>query len=254
MESDRIAPASKIKNLILEMVFGELKENCMMRNLVIAVVLVLCFSALTVAQELPKFEVYGGWSYIRTDGGGNDMSPTNGWNAQVAINVNEMVGIVVDANGAYRSFTDEGFRSETVLGEDGETLSTVSVPRYRESGSRFISLAFGPRFTFRQHEKYQPFYHAMIGIRHSSSDDFIQALPGLGLDQTDADVPVIEERWISDVTDNFLMIFGGGMDIVVNEKFSVRAFQADYTLEKVSGELVPDLRFGTGLVFKIGEK
>jgi hypothetical protein len=207
------------------------KENCMMRNLVLVVVLVLTFSALGMAQDLPQFELFGGWSYVRPDGGSVEGSPTNGWNASVTINITDMVGLVIDANGAYGNYT------EHFTLYDGEEPYEGSV----KAGTRFHSIAFGPRFTLRQHERYQPFYHAMMGLRHSSVDYLV-------------DTETVDGDWISDVNDNFLMIFGGGMDIVVNPKFSIRAFQADYTLEKSYGDFKPDLRFATGLVFKFGEK
>ena len=239
-----------------------------MRNLVIVVVLVLCFSALTVAQELPKAEIFGGYSYLRADGGGDDTSPSNGWEASVIFNINENVGVVIDGNGAYASFMDKGVENYLVQVEQpvsgsttGETELVTQVAQrdvYRKAGARSLALTFGPRFTFRQHERFQPFYHAMIGIRHSSKDNFVKYV------NIDAYTPeemseffgndYTEEKWISGVSDNFQMIFGGGMDIVLSKRISARAFQADYVLTREYGDFVPDFRFAAGLVFKLGEK
>ena len=67
---------------------------------------------------------------------------------------------------------------------------------------------------------------------------------------------VVPERddWLSYVTDNFLLVFGGGLDVIINETFSIRPFQADYFLTRDQGNFYPDLRFSAGVVYKIGER
>lgn len=199
----------------------------MMRNVLVVAVLLLCFSVFGVAQELPKFEIFGGWSYVRPDGGGTDMSPTNGWNASVNIIVNEYVSVEIEGGGHYAAYDDPD-------NGDGTT--------FMRAGSRSHDLAVGPRFSFRENERFQPYYHAMIGVRHSGWDDFV------GYDEDD--MPL----WNTGKLNNFLMIFGGGLDIVVTPKVSIRAFQADYVIERFYGDMIPELRFGTGVVYKIGEK
>jgi len=106
-----------------------------MRNLLLVAVLMLSFCVLAVAQEVPQYEIFGGWSFDRADGGEETM---NGWNASITINVNEFVGVAVDGNGLYRGSANS------------------------------YSLMFGPRFKIRQNEKVAPFYHAMMGVIESS--------------------------------------------------------------------------------------
>lgn len=204
----------------------------MMRNLVVIAVLLLSFCTLGVAQELPQFEILGGWSYVRPDGGAGEMSPTQGWNASLNIVINEWFGVAVDGAGHYASFMDSD-------NQDGEYE--------RQSSARTHDLVIGPRFTLRQNEKFQPFYHAMAGIRHSSTDDFVSFTPAS--EETPA-----EEGWAADTLDNFVMVFGGGLDVAINEKLSIRAFQADYVIERYYGDMIPELRFGAGVVYRIGEK
>ena len=64
---------------------------------VICFVLFVCLSAM--AQEYPKAEVFGGYSYFRADGGGN----LHGWNASVGGNLNSWFGLVADFSGHYDS-------------------------------------------------------------------------------------------------------------------------------------------------------
>jgi hypothetical protein len=87
----------------------------------------------------------------------------------------------------------------------------------------------------------------MAGIRHSGTDDFVSYTP------PSEDTPA-EEKWVSGTLDNFLMVFGGGLDVAVNEKLPIRAFQADYVIERYYGDMIPELRFGVGVVYRIGEK
>jgi len=240
----------------------------MMRNLVIVAVLMLCFSALTVAQELPQFEIFGGWTYLRADGGQYEGAPANGWNATVSINANDWFGVDIEGTGHYGSFDSIG--TQYILPEEygGENLvfpgDFTSEDGVRKAGTRSHSLAFGPRFTFRQNERYQPFYHALIGIRHSTGDNFVENVPPYNraptADELDEDpeltTVLVDEKdtWLSSKYNNFIMIFGGGLDIVVNNKWSVRAFQADYALERFRGDFYPDLRFAAGVIYKIGER
>jgi hypothetical protein len=216
MESVKITLASKIKTLYGNAV-GELKENYMMRNLVIVAVLMLCFCSMAVAQELPKFEIFGGWSFVRPDGGGDGYQ---GWNASVTSNLNENIGIVMDGSGYYTS--------------------------EEEYCGRAHSFMVGPKFSLREHEKVTPFWHAMFGVIHTGYDFYEGTEVGEGEEEV--------EVWISDATDNFAMAFGGGLDVKVNEMFSIRAFQADYLLERSFGDIVPNLRFSAGIVIAIGER
>ncbi len=45
----------------------------MMRKLIFVGVLVLAMSGLALAQDFPKFEVFGGYSYLRSDLGNTDL-------------------------------------------------------------------------------------------------------------------------------------------------------------------------------------
>lgn len=188
-----------------------------MRNLVIVAVLMLCFCTMTVAQELPKFEIFGGWSFSRPDGGEDGFQ---GWNASVTSNINEYFGVVMDGSGYYTS---------------GD-----------EFCGRAHSFLVGPKFSIRQNEKVTPFWHAMFGIIHTGYDMYA----GTALNEEEEEVEV----WISDATDNFAMAFGGGLDVKVNDMISIRAFQADYLIERSFGDMIPNLRFSAGVVIALGER
>jgi hypothetical protein len=106
------------------------KGDKMKRFMLLAVVLLLSQGALW-AQETPKAEVFGGFSILSISDEGERTTPL-GWQASVAGNVTDKVGIVGDFGGGYK----DGFKIHSYLG--------------------------GVRFGQRQ-EKVTPFVHAMFG-------------------------------------------------------------------------------------------
>lgn len=69
--------------------------------------LFICFVFLGAeahAQQVPRWEVFGGYSFLRLDSpalGFADYSNMNGWNASVTGNLNRRFGIVIDGSGNY---------------------------------------------------------------------------------------------------------------------------------------------------------
>ena len=75
-----------------------------MRRLLL-VLAVLSFSAFLHAQEeTPKYELFGGYSYLRQSG-----TNFNGWEASGAYNFNRWIGVKLDADGHYWSDAGAGF-------------------------------------------------------------------------------------------------------------------------------------------------
>ncbi len=110
-----------------------------MRKLFAAALFVGTISLPLVAQDYPKVEAFGGYQYLRL-GGGNPAVNANGWNASVAGNVNEVVGVAADFSGAYK------------------TLNGVSVDTY--------TYTFGPVISLNHEGKVNPFVHALFGGTH----------------------------------------------------------------------------------------
>jgi opacity protein-like surface antigen len=133
-----------------------------MRKLVVIAVLVLGFSVMAVAQDVPRAEFFGGYSYLRCDTQGGPSCNLNGWNGSVSINANKFVGVVADFSGHYGS------------------VDSASVHAH--------SFLFGPKITVRR-EKFTPFLQALFGGTHvnvgdgvgTSENDFAMAFGG-GLD------------------------------------------------------------------------
>jgi hypothetical protein len=96
--------------------------------------------------------------------------------------------------------------------------------------SKTHNFLFGPRYTFRA-KKVTPFIQGMIGIQHVNP----------------------EKAYMTQ--NNFAMAIGGGFDVNVNDRISIRPIQLDYFTRRIVSEGFNDnLRFSTGIVFKFGKR
>ena len=95
----------------------------------------LALSQTARAQDTPKVELFGGYSYAG--------SGSHGFDGSVAANVNSWFGLVADVGGQYSKLTDQGFTEKI----------------------RSHSLLFGPKFSVRR-KRVVPFAHALFGFAH----------------------------------------------------------------------------------------
>src|ERR1051325_6105372 len=108
------------------------RRNIMRKNLwVICLVLFACLPV--AAQDTPKVEVFGGYSWA----GGN----FHGWNTSVTGNLSKSFGLVADFSGHYGSELD----GPIFVDEDAH------------------SFLFGPRFSHRG-KRLTPFAYALFGV------------------------------------------------------------------------------------------
>lgn len=114
------------------------------------------FAGPVLAQDTPRAEVFGGYSYFRPEGGGANF---NGWNAQVAGNLNNWFSLVGDFSGHYAS------------------PSGVDLSAHFFTG--------GPRVSYRK-DSFTVFGHALVGGARVSaagiSDSGFGAIIGGGMD------------------------------------------------------------------------
>ena len=177
-----------------------------MRKVFFTTLLAFLMAQTAAAQETPKAELFGGYSYA----GGN----FHGWHASVAGNVNKWFGVAADFTGHYGGAIDEdGF----------------------DERQRVYSYHFGPRFSARG-KRVTVFAHALIG-----GSSLKGRLTGFG------QMFEFEDAGFSFVT-------GGGLDIKVHDRVSIRAFQLDYLRSRFFGETEDRGRLAFGLVLRLGKK
>jgi len=182
-----------------------------MRKLLILVGLTLLTASLALAQDFPKVETSPAFMYIRTpisfnfnNGEGGITSVHQSFNCAggggtLAYNVTSLIGIAADLGGC-KYF--------------GQTIPAPISSNINGTGFTFL---FGPRLTFRSKSPFQPFAELNFG--------------GMRISLSCKNNP-------SDCTDEFgtgsrsksafAMTVGGGFDIKINKKLSLRPVQAEY--------------------------
>jgi hypothetical protein len=192
-----------------------------MRNAMLSLCLLLMLPGLAAAQETPRAEIFGGYSYLRADTNDFPENDLHGWTASVNVNLNKWLGVKGDFSGHYNDYQiSPGVKAD-------------------------LNLHFftgGLQFTSYKNEKVTPYVHVLAGVARRT-DSVSQALAANGR---------------RTLTDNaFAFIVGGGMDVNINKSLAWRAFQTDYiltTFEDLRDDRQTNFRISTGLVWKLGEK
>jgi hypothetical protein len=185
-----------------------------MRKLFFIVAVALALPIIAQAQDSPRMEIFGGYSYLRLDDTLNDDRDLNGWNASVNQTIFfNWLGFKADFSGHYGD--------SIVAFGTGADLST------------YLFL-FGPQFTLRKSKRFQPFGHVLFGAVRSNLRSSVSG------------GPTVENT-------AFAMAAGGGLDVRVLDKLSVRLFQADYVLTRFNDDNQSSLRASTGLVLRFGK-
>jgi hypothetical protein len=189
----------------------------------VTIISMLLIPNVALAQEAPKVEIFGGYSFLHSN------LELHGWNASVAANLNKWFGVAVDVSGHYdsssSSFFSPGFPPQ---------FPPTSV---QITGSQnYHTFLVGPRFTDRRHDKVSFFGHVLVGItrRHNESEF------NLGGSRT----------FNSFNSTGFAGAAGGGLDISLNKRFSLRVVQAEYFFSAPDGIEQHGARLSTGLVVK----
>ncbi len=99
------------------------------------------FAITARAQEVPKIEISGGYSYLYADLNGSRFH-LNGGGGSLTENVNSWFGGRVEVNAFH--------------GNEGSTVVSTQ------------ALTYGPVFTYRKFSRFTPFAHVQIGAQHGS--------------------------------------------------------------------------------------
>jgi len=179
-------------------------------KVVVCLLAVFSIAAIASAQDVPKLDVFVGYSYFRDNPSTSGVSSFNlhGGSASVAYNAKNWLSGVADFG---------GYHANNILGSgvDG-TVSTY---------------LFGPRISYRHHERFTPFAQTLFGVAHASGSGFGS----------------------SSTSNAFAASFGGGVDVKLFHRLSLRAAQVEYLLTRfpettTSRETQNNLRVSTGFV------
>ena len=175
------------------------------------------------AQEFPRWESFGGFSYANVGLGpqANLFGPVskNYYGFHLGVNFNP-----------YRNFsvvlTDLGIQSRG---------SRVPPPFHNSNNSVVTSQAlFGPELKIRT-RKGNGFAHTLVGVTNTR------------LVETDSFGTIDLVR-----RTNLALGFGGGVDINLRPRLAIRVLQVDYVPTRLQGKWQSDFRVSTGVVFRFG--
>jgi hypothetical protein len=186
------------------------------------VILVCAIASAAFAQNSPKAEIFAGYSYADAE----VSNISKGWNGAVAGNFTNWFAVVGDVSGHYHS--------QNAVGIEGEPVTNV------ETKIHVYTFALGPQFTMRI-GRVAPFVHLLAGIAHT----------GLSVSEHAGNVNFS----VSDSSNGFAGIAGGGLDIEATRSLAIRVIQADYNYIQfdtfgVKGLHSNAVRIGAGLVIR----
>ena len=182
----------------------------------------------------PRVEWFLGYSYLRAVpelAAGNRLVYLNGGSTSIAFNFNRYLGIVGDFGG----FKD----SKLLLTGPGEPSGAVN-----SSGTAYTYL-FGPRLSYRTHERITPLAQVLFGGIHASDVTLSSGCSGAGCTLLPSE-------------NRFAMTAGGGLDVKVHHHIAIRLIQAEYLMTRfenlTTGSTASqnDMRLSAGLVFRFG--
>ena len=170
-----------------------------MKKIVFGIFFLWTFSAL--AQELPRFETYLGYTFVRLNSGTNVPAfSANGGTAELALNFNKWLAGV----GSFPIYHN----------------GTIGNFQIDQTG---IGYMFGPRVHVR-FGHITPFLESLFGATHVSRSFRTSTTAVAGGN-------VLVTRFVNDRT-AFSMEIGGGLDLPINNRLAFRPIKLDYYLTR----------------------
>lgn len=223
----------------------------MQRRIILIILAALLSASLTHAQvpqdsDYPKIELYGGWL----------LSAEFPYNVFQFNSTQPPVSIESDF-GTHRGFEASFTRNfRRYFGLKGEfsaqfhrdafnvnaCVQTPCVPVVQpaELNPRLFNFLAGPEFKARNHTRFTPFGHVLLGVAHTTAT-FKTSGSAINLA-------------LSTTETGYSVAFGGGLDIRIQSHWSIRTV-VDYNAKSVgrddngARQSQQDLRFSTGILF-----
>jgi opacity protein-like surface antigen len=187
-------------------------------------VLVLVIAAPGYAQTIPEWEIFGGYSWQRSNlreyfkstpiiySVRNKGGSLNGFNVAFTENVNRWFGGTLDITGHFAAPDISGVKTH-------QTMYTFT---------------YGPQFSYRKRPGWTGFGNVLAGVAHASA----KVTPtGPHADDT-----------------SFAIAAGGGLDVKFRGNTAIRVLQAEYLHANALGANHNNLRISAGLILYFGEK
>jgi hypothetical protein len=230
-----------------------------MKKLLLVTAMILAVSGLAMAQDFPKYELFGGYSVLKADLdssqsyygegpsdfyymlGKTDANFMNGFDFSLTRNLNSWLGIkgsfsrhsgTADINGSETYYYNNNDYYEYT--EDYSWTGKADYSRY--------NFVFGPEFSYRKNSKVRPFAHALFGFTKMTVDNLnVRELDVHNYTSGEYNDYTYDYTYTGNVEGKtgFAMNLGGGLDIKAGKHFSIRLVQLDYmpTFEKAHANI-----------------
>ena len=198
-----------------------------MRKFLTVALCVLFCGIYAVAQDYPKAEVFGGFSFTHLDTEGATVPTTApagtsikhwypGWEAAGQYNLTKLLGVKADFSANY--------------GKPVNVPGVTGIP-----SAHSYNFLFGPVISART-GRFTPFAQALFGANRLSLGSSTISVPVFGVS--------VPETGYSETA--FAMAFGGGLDVKVSHHFAYRLGQFDYLFTKHCLAVAGTCTLGTG--------
>src|SRR5215472_3394897 len=207
-----------------------------MSGLRILIALLAVTMATASSQQIPKFDLFGGYSFGHISTGDVDRrhANLNGWDLSATYNVNRWFGLVAEGSGLYGSKEISPARTIIFVCPQATCPPPINDPAITLS-QKIHTYSLGPRFYFRNHTRYTPFARALFGGGYIS------------------DTTRVGSGGLTEANGASVLTAGGGVDIGLNSRVALRT-QTDFLRNRFFHQTGPDFRLATGPVFHFGGK
>ena len=189
------------------------------------------FAAGAFAQDLPRTEVYVGYSFTRVNSAiAVPAFSANGGLGEIAFNLNKMFAVVGSFNTVHNGNIHNLHVDQTAFG-----------------------YMFGPRMNFRL-GKMTPFVEALWGATHDSRSFQV---PTTLISPVIGQPTVVSTRFVNSAT-AFSQQYGGGLDIPLGTHLAFRPIKLDYYMTRFQPVFIPGLgnanrnRNQNNLIYSVG--
>jgi len=179
---------------------------------IVVIALSIAFLTTAAAAQIPRGNVFFGYSYLRTDLISGTHNNLNGWNGSLEGKFLPWIGIVADLSGHYGS------------AEIPSACPPSGNPCSLSADAKLHSFIFGPRVSVSV-GKITPFAHALFGASHITG-----SVSGFSTSDT-----------------SFASAYGGGLDYHLLPLVNWR-FQADLLHTRFFSDTQNNVRLSTGIV------
>ena len=179
----------------------------------IAVGLFFLFTVGAFAQDLPRFETYLGYTFVRVNSGINVPAfSANGGMGEFAFNFNKWLAGVASFPAVHNGNISNLHVDQTLFG-----------------------YMFGPRLNVR-YGRITPFVETLFGSTHDSRSfrGHPVTLVGNGTSIT------LPQRFVNEAH-AFSMLIGGNLDLAVNDHLAFRPIKLDYYMTRFQPIFIPNL-------------